>query len=85
MDFADQRPIRRVEPDPDHWRRYIQRGTWPGSVPAVAALGRGLELGPLTVLVGENGSGKSTLVEGIAMAYGLNPEGGSTGARHRTR
>lgn len=39
----------------------------------------------MTVLVGENGSGKSTLVEGIAQAFGLSPEGGSTGARHSTR
>jgi predicted ATPase len=38
-----------------------------------------------TILVGENGSGKSTLLEGIAEAYGLNPEGGSTGARFSTR
>jgi predicted ATPase len=37
------------------------------------------------VLVGENGSGKSTLVEGVAMAYGLSPEGGSRNARHSTR
>jgi predicted ATPase len=35
--------------------------------------------------VGENGSGKSTIVEAIALAYGLSPEGGSTGARHSTR
>jgi predicted ATPase len=48
-------------------------------------LDAGLDLGPLTVLVGENGSGKSTLVEGIAQAYGLSPEGGSTGARNSTR
>lgn len=38
----------------------------------------------VTFLVGENGSGKSTLVEGIAMAYGLNAEGGSASARHAT-
>lgn len=30
---------------------------------------------PLTFLVGENGSGKSTLLEGIAVAWGFNPEG----------
>ena len=35
--------------------------------------------------MGENGAGKSTIVEGVAMAYGLSPEGGSTGARHSTR
>ena len=39
----------------------------------------------MTFLVGENGSGKSTLVEACAEAYGLNPEGGSKGAQHRTR
>ncbi len=55
-------------------------------MPAVASLvSNGLDLGPLTVLVGENGSGKSTVVEAIAMAYGMSPEGGSTGARHSTR
>lgn len=57
------------------------------TVPAVAQLvTEGLELpaGAL-VLVGENGSGKSTVMELIATTLGLNPEGGSTGARHRTR
>jgi predicted ATPase len=48
-------------------------------------LEHGLDLGALAVFVGENGSGKSTLIEGIAQAYGLSPEGGSTGARHTTR
>jgi predicted ATPase len=59
---------------------------WPATLAAVRQiLDDGLELGPLTVLVGENGSGKSTLVEAIALAYGLSPEGGSTGARHSSR
>lgn len=31
----------------------------------------------VTFLVGENGSGKSTFLEGIAVAYGFNPEGGT--------
>ncbi len=31
----------------------------------------------VTYLIGENGSGKSTLLEGIATAWGFNPEGGS--------
>ncbi len=68
---------RTAEYDPD---------TWPFALPAVRqVLQHGLELGALTVLVGENGSGKSTLVEGIAQRFGLAPEGGSTGARHSTR
>jgi predicted ATPase len=58
---------------------------WPVCVPAVAQLLReGLDLTDCTVLVGPNGSGKSTIIEAVAAAYGLNPEGGSTGARHRT-
>ncbi|KNC20375.1 ATPase AAA [Arthrobacter sp. RIT-PI-e] len=55
----------------------------PGSVTTI--LDHGLDLGPATVLVGDNGSGKSTIIEAIALAYGLSPEGGSTGAQHRTR
>lgn len=56
------------------------------TIPAVRQLlTDGLELGPLTVLVGENGAGKSTLVEAIAMAFGLSAEGGSVLADHRTR
>lgn len=76
-------PVRRVERAP--WCE-IGPGDWPGTLPAVRQLlDRGLDLGPVTVLVGENGSGKSTLVEAIAIAYGMNPEGGSTHARHSTR
>ena len=60
---------------------------WPATVPAVRQLlADGLDLpAGVTFLVGENGSGKSTLVEAVAEAYGLNPEGGSKGAQHRTR
>ncbi len=32
---------------------------------------------PVTCLVGENGIGKSTLIEGLAVACGFNPEGGT--------
>lgn len=46
----------------------------------------GLTLHPgVTFLVGENGSGKSTLVEALAVALGLNPEGGSKSFRFATR
>jgi len=80
----DQPPVVRVWADPD---RPLPGDAWPASVPAVAQLLRdGLDLGPgVTFLVGENGSGKSTLVEGVAMAFGLAPEGGSTYTRHATR
>lgn len=46
----------------------------------------GLTLYPgVTFLVGENGSGKSTLIEALAVALGLNPEGGSKNFRFATR
>ena len=62
-------------------------GRWPTSIPAVAqVLREGIDLAPrVTFLVGENGSGKSTIVEGVAIAYGLSPEGGSRNAMHSTR
>jgi predicted ATPase len=64
----------------------MPRDRWPATLPPVAQLlAEGLDLGAMTILVGENGAGKSTIVEGIATAFGLNPEGGSTGAMHRTR
>lgn len=39
----------------------------------------------VTFLIGENGSGKSTLIEGVAVAFGLNPEGGSRNFSFGTR
>ena len=39
----------------------------------------------VTFLVGENGTGKSTLLEGIAVALGLNAEGGSRNFNFETR
>ena len=86
--LGDRRIVRRVVREDDALldAGYDAR-RWPATVPAVATLlDEGLELGPgVTLLVGENGSGKSTLVEAVAMAFGLSPEGGSTGARHSTR
>jgi predicted ATPase len=50
---------------------------YPFALPAIRALDE-LRLHPsVTFFVGENGSGKSTLLEGIAVACGFNPEGGS--------
>jgi predicted ATPase len=39
----------------------------------------------ITFLIGENGSGKSTLLEAMAVAWGLNPEGGSRNFNFATR
>ena len=82
-DWMNPLPVRRVQQAED---AALDPGRWPATIPAVGQLLRGgLDLPSATVLVGENGAGKSTLVEGIAVAYGLSPEGGSTGARHSTR
>jgi predicted ATPase len=82
--LGDSRLIRRVLREPTV---EIDVAEWPASIPAVAALLRdGLELtSGVTFLVGENGSGKSTLIEGIAVAAGLPPEGGSSQGSHSTR
>lgn len=58
----------------------------PWDLPAVAALQSGLALDPgVTYLIGANGSGKSTLLEAIAVAAGMNAEGGSSGFAFSTR
>lgn len=60
---------------------------YPWDLPVVDALRTGeLDLHPgVTYLVGENGSGKSTLLEAIAVAAGMNPEGGSSNFSFSTR
>lgn len=59
---------------------------YPFSIPAVAAIGKELQLHPrATFFVGENGSGKSTLMEAIAVAAGFNPEGGTVNFNFATR
>ncbi|WP_344044529.1 AAA family ATPase [Nocardioides panacihumi] len=83
MDF-DQPPVVRVAARADHG---LPPTAWPRTIPAVEQiLGEGLSLPKgVTFLVGENGSGKSTIVEAVAMAFGLNREGGTAQSRHSTR
>ncbi len=65
--------------------RITNADRFPYNLPAV----RGLTTLPfhpkVTFLVGENGSGKSTIMEAIAVACGLNPEGGSRNFNFATR
>lgn len=49
---------------------YIRR------IPALRGLEKLVFDSPITFFVGENGTGKSTLLEALAVAYGMNPEGG---------
>ncbi len=58
---------------------------FPFTIPAIAALDEIRFEQPVTFFVGENGAGKSTLLEAIAVACGLNPEGGSRNFRFSTR
>ena len=58
----------------------LPKGSYLNQVAAIRHLKRMGELNfqkPVTFQVGENGVGKSTLIEGIAVAMGFNPEGGS--------
>ncbi len=56
----------------------------PFDVPAVRELER-IDFHPnVTFLVGENGTGKSTVLEGLAMALGFGPEGGTKNVRFST-
>lgn len=81
MDEAFVRAVRLPSVDGADGRR-----GYPWELPAIAALVDGLELDPkVTYLIGENGSGKSTLLEAIAVAAGMNPEGGSSNFAFSTR
>lgn len=76
-------PLRRVE---QSTLAPMVRGEWPATLaPVRQILDRGLDLGEVTVFVGDNGAGKSTLVEAIAIAFGLNAEGGSTSSMSQSR
>lgn len=81
MDTAFVSAVQLVPPNDGGDRR-----GYPWDLPAIAALSAPLRLGsPVTYLVGENGSGKSTLLEAIAVAAGMNPEGGSSNFAFSTR
>jgi predicted ATPase len=76
--------LRTVELRPDREGR--PRSGYPWTLPAIVPLSSGLPLHPsVTYLIGENGSGKSTLLEAIAVAAGMNAEGGSSSFAFGTR
>lgn len=61
----------------------VPRDSFVRSIPALTSLPLTFTSN-VTFLTGENGSGKSTLLEAMAVAYGLNPEGGSRNFRFST-
>jgi len=76
--------LRAVKLPPDREGR--PRSGYPWTLPAIAPLAAGVPLHPsVTYLIGENGSGKSTLLEAIAVAAGMNAEGGSSSFAFNTR
>jgi len=74
--------VKSVEVD---WTHVREADRYPFSLPAVKELGT-LVLDPgVTFLVGDNGCGKSTLLEAIAVAAGMNAEGGGRNFGFATR
>lgn len=67
------------------WDEVEDRDRFPFTIPSIRGADS-LELsGPVTFFVGENGSGKSTMLEAIAIAAGVNPEGGTRNLRFSNR
>lgn len=62
----------------------IPRNSYLKSIPSLSKVKRVDFTTPITFFVGENGTGKSTLLEGIAVAYGFNAEGGTKNYRFST-
>jgi len=55
----------------------VDKSEYPYNIPVLKNFNELLIKSPVTFFVGENGSGKSTFIEAIAVASGLNAEGGS--------
>ena len=68
-----------------HWDRVPDDSIYPYSILSIRGLTHLSLDHPVVFFVGENGSGKSTLLEAIAVAAGLNAEGGSGHLRFSTR
>jgi predicted ATPase len=62
----------------------VDKREYPFNIPVLKNFKELIIKSPVTFFVGENGSGKSTLIEAIAIASGLNPEGGSQNFNFKT-
>ena len=74
MSFNEKPYLKKIELKRDKISSFDD---FPFNIPSIKGLEH-LDFHPdVTFFVGENGSGKSTLIEAIAVAMGLNPEGGN--------
>ena len=62
----------------------VPRDSYLQDIPALKDFDRLVFDSNVTFFAGENGTGKSTLLEGIAVAYGFNPEGSTRNYRFST-
>ena len=69
----DEKFIRGIKID---WNR-IEKNNYIRKITSIHSINQLKFSSNITFFVGENGTGKSTLLESIAVAYGLNPEGGN--------
>ena len=58
-------------------REKIDTSKYPFNIPCLTSFEELTLHHPVTLFYGENGVGKSTFIEAVAIALGLNPEGGS--------
>lgn len=80
--LANDRYIRSVALKRD---KISSSDVYPFCIPAIRHLDEIDLSAAVTFLIGENGSGKSTLLEAIAVAFGMNPEGGGRNFNFETR
>lgn len=67
------------------WAEVPDRNVYPFNLAAITKI-EDIKFHPAkTFFVGENGSGKSTLAEALAVAWGLNAEGGSKNFNFKKR
>lgn len=67
-----------------NWNEEGVKETYLSNIPAIRNADELVFHKNVTFFVGENGSGKSTLLEALAVANGLNPEGGTQNFRFST-
>lgn len=67
------------------YQNVLDFNKYPFNIPIIKNF-RELKLSsPVTFLIGENGVGKSTFIEALAIALGLNPEGGTQNFMFKTK